>query len=1387
MRIRSFHIDAFGLLRDLTVDSLPSGTAIFLGRNEAGKSTLLDFLRSVLTGYPRTRGLRDRAYITGQALFGGSLELDTPQGIIRLTRRPGRDGGLPVLTDCAGAPLDAALWDRMLGGVGREVYASVYGFSLSELQNLQTLSSEGVRNALYGASFGMGLHSPGAALKKLDALLDGLFKARGSSQKISRALNEWEELRRRIREGEGEIARYDALSDEREALEERLGILRGERKTLERERRELERRLRVWRQWEEWRLAGIRLDRLESVPATIPLDGPVRLERALERRANAERETERVREREERTREALAACLVDERLLEFAETLRGLNGGTSSCRNALAVLPGLRTALRRSEAERDRELAALGTGWTLERVRRTGRPLAFREELERQAEEMRSAGSALENARNACERAEEELEAARTEYESARGRLAGLPMPKAVPDGSEREILRVRIVRAEATWRERPELERAHAEAEEGFRRELRRLGVADERGLNGLAGAQEEIVRRSAHLRDAEEALLHARRVEEQVKGEERRQTARVEELTRKRQILGACDASALEVKRSALRELRAVLGNLAAEESSLAEAEDRLAAHLAETPGLERSPLLMTLGILFAATGVGIGAFYLLKLEIPGDIPRTPWLTALFVLAGISFIWAGLPRRRPEAARHAAEAERLHSRREQRLARRDALREQAERLDSVLFPDASASEAETAGAARRSAGELDTLEAVLEQERDCCRTAGRLEQEAHEAREELRSLRENVRAAQEACAELTARLESLDRDWKSFFTALGVSQPPRAGEVDTFCARIDAALLALRGVQERRRVLEAEEKQLEELAGQIDQLRSLMTDGEGNGDAVLSSLFVDTEGRSALPEVETLSEAGRELLKDCAEADRIVAERTRLTEELGAAGTRRRQLEQTVQEARRQLDEAGVRAGKVGATWRSLLMRIGLTEGETADFLPPETARQVLESMDRVQRLEADCDRLGADILRQEKERDAVLLPLRDVLAALGRLPRDEEETGVAADEEAVLALLDELIRDVEQARLEAEERRRLQTRLAELEEERHRAQAVAEDAELAFRRLLHTAEAVDPEDFLHRHAVRQEREAVLQRREELEDMLRLAALDAARDETGRSPDAAGGETVPEDDAKGMRDAGTVAGGTLSEAAFRSFLDGFTRLEKEEMESRQAEVSGRLVWLEEECARLDDESRTIKVRMENQVSSDTLQRDRMDASRVAENIRELAREWARYALARRLLVEARGRFERERQPKVIRIASRLFSGITDGKWIGISASLEDSSLRVLPPHGEPVSPELLSRGTQEQLYLALRLAHIRSHAVSLPVIMDDVLVNFDPERAVRTAMALGDLNRDDESGPGHQLLFFTCHPQTARLLRDTIPDSRLFLLDRGAVTGAE
>jgi uncharacterized protein YhaN len=42
----------------------------------------------------------------------------------------------------------------------------------------------------------------------------------------------------------------------------------------------------------------------------------------------------------------------------------------------------------------------------------------------------------------------------------------------------------------------------------------------------------------------------------------------------------------------------------------------------------------------------------------------------------------------------------------------------------------------------------------------------------------------------------------------------------------------------------------------------------------------------------------------------------------------------------------------------------------------------------------------------------------------------------------------------------------------------------------------------------------------------------------------------------------------------------------------------------------------------------------------------------------------------------------------------------------------------------------------------------------------MDDILVNFDPDRAERAAEALHAL------AERHQVLFFTCHPRTAALV---------------------
>jgi uncharacterized protein YhaN len=145
------------------------------------------------------------------------------------------------------------------------------------------------------------------------------------------------------------------------------------------------------------------------------------------------------------------------------------------------------------------------------------------------------------------------------------------------------------------------------------------------------------------------------------------------------------------------------------------------------------------------------------------------------------------------------------------------------------------------------------------------------------------------------------------------------------------------------------------------------------------------------------------------------------------------------------------------------------------------------------------------------------------------------------------------------------------------------------------------------------------------------------------------------------------------------------------------------------------------------------------------------------------MAREWSVRAVALRLLEETRSRYERERQPDVVRAAESHFERITGGRYARIVATPGEASVRVETEGGEARVTEELSRGTAEQLYLALRFGLIEEfagHAEPLPVVMDDILVNFDAERAARAADAIADL------AARHQVLYFTCHPRIAELL---------------------
>lgn len=157
------------------------------------------------------------------------------------------------------------------------------------------------------------------------------------------------------------------------------------------------------------------------------------------------------------------------------------------------------------------------------------------------------------------------------------------------------------------------------------------------------------------------------------------------------------------------------------------------------------------------------------------------------------------------------------------------------------------------------------------------------------------------------------------------------------------------------------------------------------------------------------------------------------------------------------------------------------------------------------------------------------------------------------------------------------------------------------------------------------------------------------------------------------------------------------------------------------------------------------------------------------------LARQWRVLALAEAMVAETRQRFERERQPAVLGHAARMFERVTAGQYGGLLQ--QDNGIAVLDAQGGRRDPGALSTGTAEQLYLCLRLGLAREFArqtCDLPLIMDDVMVNFDPERARAMAGAIVDFARE------HQVFLFTCHPATAELLQALEPATRVVTMPR-------
>lgn len=143
-------------------------------------------------------------------------------------------------------------------------------------------------------------------------------------------------------------------------------------------------------------------------------------------------------------------------------------------------------------------------------------------------------------------------------------------------------------------------------------------------------------------------------------------------------------------------------------------------------------------------------------------------------------------------------------------------------------------------------------------------------------------------------------------------------------------------------------------------------------------------------------------------------------------------------------------------------------------------------------------------------------------------------------------------------------------------------------------------------------------------------------------------------------------------------------------------------------------------------------------------------------------AKEWAKFKLAKDALEETKEGYRQKHFPEVMVKASEIFSTITGGKYVQIWLT-EENKLLTQDKNGLRFEVQELSKGTHDQLYLALKLAlsELTSKQHSFPFLIDDAFVHFDAERLSSLPSLL------DKSASSNQIIWFTCN-NSLSLLND-------------------
>jgi uncharacterized protein YhaN len=227
-----------------------------------------------------------------------------------------------------------------------------------------------------------------------------------------------------------------------------------------------------------------------------------------------------------------------------------------------------------------------------------------------------------------------------------------------------------------------------------------------------------------------------------------------------------------------------------------------------------------------------------------------------------------------------------------------------------------------------------------------------------------------------------------------------------------------------------------------------------------------------------------------------------------------------------------------------------------------------------------------------------------------------------------------------------------------------------------------------------------------------------------------------------------------------------------------------QDSLDKEYFEASSRIQELEGQIERCKEEIQRTKNNLERLALTTELEQAHGMIDQGRSDLYPIARQYAVNKAAAWLCRDIKNRFMDKMRDELLKNADSILRELTSGEYEKMTPGdnlLNPDFAFTLADGSTQDGADILSRGTREQVFLAVRLGRILDTKPALPVIIDDSFVNYDPlhlKQAVRIIRRLSST---------HQIFLMTCHPHLINLAAETGAACQYWQLENGQFTESD